>query len=191
MFDELDQEERVYLQNGKQYKKDSAGEYHEIKNYEVPVDKHNEFRKWSAVNCAMLTFLREHKKALNNGIDEEIKKVKSNEQLTKKEKESKVKRLSENKLTGVDYDVLFYLWETVGFNNVTTVSQQDIAEVLEKRKEVISRSMKKLEKAGAIEFQGKEGRNKRILISPQLSWRGRAKNHKRALSGELYEGYYH
>jgi hypothetical protein len=72
----------------------------------------------------------------------------------------------DTELDGVDLRVFLYLFSRLDFENYMRVSQLEIAEVLERRKEHISRSMKKLTEKRIILEGGKVNRSSTWRLNP-------------------------
>ena len=80
-----------------------------------------------------------------------------------------IRKLSmESDLDGVDLRVFLYLFSRLDFENFTRVEQRDIAEALQRRKEHVSRSIRKLKaKKVIIEASPKVGRSSAYLLNPK------------------------
>ncbi len=75
---------------------------------------------------------------------------------------------ADEELDGVDLRVFLYLSSHLDFENFTRVEQRDIAEALNRRKEHISRSIRKLkEKKVILEASPKVGRSSAYLLNPK------------------------
>lgn len=78
------------------------------------------------------------------------------------------KLATDEELDGVDLRVFLYLFARLDFENFTRVEQRDIAETLKRRREHISRSIRKLkEKKVIIEAAPKVGRSSAYLLNPK------------------------
>jgi hypothetical protein len=74
----------------------------------------------------------------------------------------------DEELDGVDLRVFLYLCARLDFENFTRIEQLDIAETLKRRKEHISRSIRKLKaKKIIIEASPKIGRSSAYLLNPK------------------------
>jgi DNA-binding Lrp family transcriptional regulator len=69
-------------------------------------------------------------------------------------------------LDGVDLRVFMYLSSSLNFREPLEVSQREIADVLERRQEHISRSMRKLREKGIIIEGEKVGRSSEWRFNP-------------------------
>lgn len=173
------------LRSGAVYRETEDGELLQTKLYSIPETKVNGFEHFTTINLGFLTQMRINAGNYNKRLEEKRMEIKNNNELSEKQRKSEMARISEMKMSGLDYEVFFFLIETMDFKNAVTVSQQNIAEILGKRKEVVSRSMKRLEGFGVIQVVGKEGRHKKVLLNPDVVWRGKSNQHRMAQEGLL------
>jgi hypothetical protein len=75
---------------------------------------------------------------------------------------------TDTELDGVDLRVFLYLTSTLDFENFLQVPQFEIAEVLGRRKEHISRSMAKLKAKGVVIAGPKVGRSAVWRLNPDF-----------------------
>jgi phage regulator Rha-like protein len=77
------------------------------------------------------------------------------------------KLLTEIDLDGVDLRVFLYLYTCLDFREYTLVEQREIASVLGKRREHISRSIRKLKEKEIIIEAPKIGRSSSYALNPR------------------------
>lgn len=89
----------------------------------------------------------------------------------------------DTELDGVDLRVFLYLFSRLDFENYMRVSQLEIAEVLERRKEHISRSMRKLTEKRIILEGGKVNRSSTWRLNPEYGQNAGKATGRRVSSG--------
>jgi DNA-binding MarR family transcriptional regulator len=75
--------------------------------------------------------------------------------------------LTESELDGVDLRVFLYLFTCLDFKEYTLVEQREIASVLGRRREHISRSIRKLKEKEIIVEAPKIGRSSSYALNPK------------------------
>ncbi len=84
-------------------------------------------------------------------------------------------------LRGEGYAVLLYLLGELDYENEIFVSKTEIAEKLGMQRTNFARAFKKLVDAGIIVEGRKVGNMRAYMLSPEIGWRGEARNHVIAL----------
>jgi len=84
--------------------------------------------------------------------------------------------ISQLNLKGQEMKVLFYIFGKLDFENYINLSQKDVAEALNIRKEHVSRAFKTLEEYGIIHKGPKVGLSWTYRLDPNFGYKGRAKN---------------
>ena len=79
-------------------------------------------------------------------------------------------------LTGENYRVLLLLLSRLDFENWIQVTQSEITEKLQMKKQNVSRAISLLEKKGIILRGAKIGRSYAFRLNPYFGWKGQVKN---------------
>ena len=85
--------------------------------------------------------------------------------------------LAQQRLTGEQYSVLFYLFNKLDFDNYLRISQKDIAEKLSLKQPSVARSIKTLEKLEIIVEGPRAGLNKTYRLNPYVAHKGSRNYH--------------
>ena len=79
-------------------------------------------------------------------------------------------------LKGEAYKVLLLLLSRLDFENWIQISQQEIADLLDMRKQNVSRAILLLESKGILLRGPKVGRSYAFRLNPYFGWKGKVKN---------------
>lgn len=79
-------------------------------------------------------------------------------------------------LTGENYRVLLLLLSRLDFENWIQVTQSEITEKLQMKKQNVSRAISLLEKKGIVLRGAKIGRSYAFRLNPYFGWKGQVKN---------------
>jgi biotin operon repressor len=80
-----------------------------------------------------------------------------------------------------DYRVLLMLLARLDFENLTNISQVEIAEKLGMQKQNVNRSIKRLIDVGCLLEGPTVRRNRTYKLNPNYGWKGSGKEHQKAL----------
>ena len=81
--------------------------------------------------------------------------------------------LAQQRLTGEQYSVLFYLFNKLDFDNYLRISQKNISETLGLKQQNVSRSLKVLEALDIILEGPRAGLNKTYRLNPYVAHKGK------------------
>jgi len=95
--------------------------------------------------------------------------------------------LAARKLTGSDYRVLLALLSVAGFGNVVRLSQSDVARLAGLSRQQVSESVAVLVERHLVDWIEEERpqplvAERLLMLSPLLSWRGKAQGHRAAIA---------
>lgn len=79
-------------------------------------------------------------------------------------------------LKGEAYKILLLLLSRLDFENWIQISQQEIADTLDMKKQNVSRSISLLESKGILLRGPKVGRSYAFRLNPYFGWKGKVKN---------------
>ena len=82
----------------------------------------------------------------------------------------------DRELTGENYRVLLLLLSRLDFENWIQVTQSEITEKLQMKKQNVSRAISLLEQKGIILRGAKIGRSYAFRLNPYFGWKGKVKN---------------
>lgn len=80
-----------------------------------------------------------------------------------------------------DFRVFFALLECLDFENLILISQAEIAEDLNMKRQSVNQAIKRLIELGAIIEGPKVSRSRSYKLNPEFGWKGSASNHMKAL----------
>ena len=80
--------------------------------------------------------------------------------------------LAKERLNAEALNVLLILISRMDYENVIRISQKEIGDLLSMKKQNVSRAMKALREAGAIE----PGEFHAVQLSPDIGWKGKVQN---------------
>ncbi len=83
---------------------------------------------------------------------------------------------TDKELTGENYRVLLLLLSRLDFENWIQITQSEIAEKLDMRKQNVSRAISLLELKGILLRGPKVGRSYAFRLNPYFGWKGKVKN---------------
>ena len=83
---------------------------------------------------------------------------------------------TDRELTGENYRVLLLLLSRLDFENWIQVTQSEIAEKLQMKKQNVSRAILLLEEKGIILRGSKIGRSYAFRLNPYFGWKGNVRN---------------
>ena len=83
---------------------------------------------------------------------------------------------TDKELTGENYRVLLLLLSRLDFENWIQVTQSEITEKLQMKKQNVSRAISLLEQKGIILRGPKVGRSNAFRLNPYFGWKGKVKN---------------
>lgn len=83
---------------------------------------------------------------------------------------------TDKELTGENYRVLLLLLSRLDFENWIQITQSDIVERLDMKKQNVSRAILLLEEKGIILRGPKMGRSYAFRLNPYYGWKGKVKN---------------
>ena len=81
--------------------------------------------------------------------------------------------LAQQKLTGEQYSVLFYLFNKLNFDNYLRISQKYISETLDMKQQNVSRAIRALNKLHVIVEGPRAGLNKTYRLNPYIAHKGK------------------
>ena len=82
----------------------------------------------------------------------------------------------DKELTGENYRVLLLLLSRLDFENWIQVTQSEITQKLQMKKQNVSRAISLLEQKGIILRGPKVGRSNAFRLNPYFGWKGKVKN---------------
>lgn len=83
---------------------------------------------------------------------------------------------TDKEIKGETYRVLFFMCSRLDFENWILITQKEIAEKLDLKRQNVSRAILLLEKKGII-FRGpKVGKSYAFRLNPDFGWKGKVKN---------------
>ena len=85
--------------------------------------------------------------------------------------------LAKQRLTGVQYSVLFYLFNKLDFDNYLYISQKNISEELSLKQPQVSRAIKDLKKLEIIVEGSRADLNKTYRLNPYVAHKGSRNYH--------------
>ena len=88
-------------------------------------------------------------------------------------------------LRGSEFRVLMKLLKWLDYENLIQIQQNEIAEELKMEKQNVNRSINKLIEVGILLKGPKIGKSCSYRLNPNFGWKGKAKNHRRALEERM------
>lgn len=95
--------------------------------------------------------------------------------------QSAMEMLATSNLRGDDFRVLLLLMSRLDFENLTNISQVEIAEKLGMHKQSVNRSIKRLIEVGCLLEGPTVRRSRTYRLNPNYGWKGSGKEHQKAL----------
>ena len=92
----------------------------------------------------------------------------------------------DKELNSTDKTILFYMLGNVGFENWINITQQQMSDDLNIKRQQITRSIKKLQ-LKEIVFLEKVGRNNFYKMNPEFVWRGKTSEWKKIVDIEQFK----
>jgi len=83
---------------------------------------------------------------------------------------------TDKELTGENYRVLLFLLSRLDFENWIQITQSEIAEKLDLKKQNVSRAISLLNSKGILLRGPKVGRSYAFRLNPYFGWKGKVKN---------------